>query len=377
MGGVHQQLALPLPPTTGTLALLKLRSRTFSCAPYSLILCSSHLGCSSAPGPSPARRYLCSPPQPLGLAACLVGYGSMVPMQQTLTQSVHFVASTCMKITNPMLGHPDSMSSCCPNKHIRANMYGPQVVCVSSRSSVQLGLPQHTICACEAATPWNHQVSSQGQGGAAQGLLSRVHQQRVKAWLSLHALACGRHNNGSRPHATARSKRMAQPGLQLFRCSSEWCSAALPYCLEYTRALLQSVQLPGTAMDIRVAWQQNPIGVLQTQMILLLSNTSSQDYHNGGKGLGGEGVARERREKGDCQPMAWYVAIVGTLKGEIDGKFGPSMIVRHRTSGVALGKLTSAAIPSFYVPPPGCRCRAVLAAPPMTPPLPLLPPWTP
>ncbi|GFH30618.1 hypothetical protein HaLaN_29504, partial [Haematococcus lacustris] len=31
-----------------------------------------------------------------------------VPMQQTLPKAVHFVVSTCMKITNPMLGTPDS-----------------------------------------------------------------------------------------------------------------------------------------------------------------------------------------------------------------------------------------------------------------------------
>ncbi|KAJ9534478.1 hypothetical protein QJQ45_016163, partial [Haematococcus lacustris] len=61
-----------------------------------------------------------------------------------------------------------------------------------------------------------------------------------------------------------------------------WRSQGYNYSdvVEYTRALLQNVQLPGTAMDIRVAWQQNPIGVLQTQTILLLSNTSSQSKHD-------------------------------------------------------------------------------------------------
>ncbi|GFH17464.1 hypothetical protein HaLaN_14108 [Haematococcus lacustris] len=39
-------------------------------------------------------------------------------MQQTLPKSVHSVASTCMKITNPMLGTPDlhasrSLATCC------------------------------------------------------------------------------------------------------------------------------------------------------------------------------------------------------------------------------------------------------------------------
>ncbi|GFH31658.1 guanylate cyclase domain-containing protein, partial [Haematococcus lacustris] len=65
---------------------------------------------------------------------------------------------------------------------------------------------------------------------------------------------------------------MQQPGL------NAWRSQGYNYSdvVEYNGALLQILQLPGTAMDIRFAWQQDPLKVLQNALTTLLTTTTSQ-----------------------------------------------------------------------------------------------------
>ncbi|GFH14957.1 hypothetical protein HaLaN_11101, partial [Haematococcus lacustris] len=67
----------------------------------------SNLPLDGLPTPPAPMKGSRSEPGGLNIDCTSGSMPSAVPMQQTLSKSVHFVASTCMKITNPMLGHPD------------------------------------------------------------------------------------------------------------------------------------------------------------------------------------------------------------------------------------------------------------------------------